>query len=284
MKLTLSEVTRDFINAKKAERLSPLTIKSYRWILQAFSDFIGSDTPFTSVDIRQIRAYMASLVDVSDKTAANHHICLSSLWSFAVADGIVDDHIVRKINIPKYTVHRIIPFTEKEIRKILAHCKFSRDKAIIFTLLDTGVRASELIGLRLADWRPGYLTVFGKGRKERMVPMSERTDRAISRQVRLGHPDHPLFANLITGEPMVYDTLRSLMDRLEDQAGVPDVHAHRFRHTFAITFLRNAGDIYTLQKILGHSTLEMVKTYLDIARSDITRAHEKASPVKVWGL
>jgi site-specific recombinase XerD len=102
--------------------------------------------------------------------------------------------------------------------------------------------------------------------------------------VRLGHPDHPLFANLLTGEPMVYDTLRSLMDRLQEQAGVHDVHAHRFRHTFAITFLRNGGDIYTLQKILGHSTLEMVKTYLDIAKSDIARAHEKASPVTNWGL
>jgi site-specific recombinase XerD len=223
-------------------------------------------------------------MNVSDKTAANHHICLSSLWSFALADGLTDDHIVRKINIPKYRIPRIIPFTEKEIRKILSVCKFSRDHAIVLTLLDTGARASELVGLRLADWRPGYLKVLGKGRKERAVPVSDRTDRAIARQVRLGHPDHPLFANLLTGEPMVYDTLRSLMDRLQEQAGVHDVHAHRFRHTFAITFLRNGGDIYTLQKILGHSTLEMVKTYLDIAKSDIARAHEKASPVTNWGL
>ena len=91
-----------------------------------------------------------------------------------------------------------------------------------------------------------------------------------------------LFANVIGGKPMNYYSLRSLMDRLEVNSNVPNVFAHRFRHTFAITFLRNGGDIYTLKRILGHSTLTMVQNYLDIVRSDVIQAHQKASPVLCW--
>lgn len=78
--------------------------------------------------------------------------------------------------------------------------------------------------------------------------------------------------------------LRKLMERIGIRADVPNCHPHRFRHTFAIQFLRNGGNIYTLQAMLGHTTLDMVKRYLAIAQMDLDRDHEKASPVKRWGL
>ena len=72
--------------------------------------------------------------------------------------------------------------------------------------------------------------------------------------------------------------------RVSQRAGVLKAHPHRFRHTFAINFLRNGGAIYSLQMILGYETLEMVKRYLAIAKSDIQAAHRRASPVKAWEL
>jgi site-specific recombinase XerD len=93
-----------------------------------------------------------------------------------------------------------------------------------------------------------------------------------------------LFACVISGHPMTGTTISSAMKRLEKYSGVVNVHCHRFRHTFAITYLRNGGDIYTLQKILGHSTLETVKIYLDIVRTDVETAHRNASPIMGWKL
>jgi integrase/recombinase XerD len=86
------------------------------------------------------------------------------------------------------------------------------------------------------------------------------------------------------GTPISRYALGRLISRLGTRAGVPGAHPHRFRHTFAIQLLRNAGNGYVLQTLLGHSTMEMVKVYLELAQQDLDESHNRASPVDNWGL
>lgn len=83
---------------------------------------------------------------------------------------------------------------------------------------------------------------------------------------------------------METNSIRCLLRRLGERASVKDVHSHRFRHTFAIEFMRNGGDVFSLQRLLGHSSLEMVRRYLTLADTDAKFSHEKASPADRWHL
>ncbi len=86
------------------------------------------------------------------------------------------------------------------------------------------------------------------------------------------------------GTPFDRNSLRKAIVRIGNRAGVRGANVHRFRHTFAINYLRNGGDPYSLQRLLGHSTMEMVKRYLAIAQADLERNHKLASPVDNWRL
>jgi len=80
------------------------------------------------------------------------------------------------------------------------------------------------------------------------------------------------------------NALRLLIVHLGKKAGIKHCHPHRFRHTFAITYLRSGGDVFTLQALLGHSTLDMVQHYARIAEIDVEQAHKRASPADNWRL
>jgi site-specific recombinase XerD len=169
----------------------------------------------------------------------------------------------------------------------LPHTK--RNKAIILTLLDTGIRASELCSIKVIDldFKNKQITVNGKGDKERVLEISSRTAQLIWRYLITRSSELPDKAPLFAGDfdlPLTRSGLLQLIKRIGKRAGVPNAHPHRFRHTFAINFLRNGGNIYALQELLGHSSLDMVKHYLALSNQDCAAVHRMASPVANWGL
>jgi integrase/recombinase XerD len=214
-----------------------------------------------------------------------------------------------KIPAPRHVAPVIIPFSQDELKLLLKACESNttkktdirvaytqkrktaaRDKAIILTLLDTGVRASELCRLQFGDCnlRTGELVIspFGSSIKSRprVVPLGASSRKALALYlIQRGNDKDALFRTC-NGDDMDRLGVLQVLVRLGKKAGVKDVHPHRFRHTFAIQFLRNGGDIFSLQKMLGHTTLDMVKHYLDLAQSDVEAAHKRASPADNWRL
>jgi len=197
------------------------------------------------------------------------------------------------VKIPR-PPRRVIPaFSQHQVQQLLAAVDFSkvegyRDYVIILTLLDTGLRVSELCSLRLSNlWlEDGVLKVTGKGNKERLVPIGRQIQRILWRYINRHRPE-PAMPNcdflFLTkdGRPLTKDRVEKIIGHYGKKAGLQGVRCspHTLRHTAAITFLRNGGDVFSLQRMLGHSSLEMTRRYCDIADIDLKKAHMTASPV-----
>ena len=288
--LTLSEAVDEFFVAKRAERLSENTLAGYSIILKRFLAFEGPDKPFHEITVNNIRAFLADYPG-KKKNVKNAWVALSSMWTWAAGDGLVSENIVHKIKPPEPEEMIISPLSHDEFQKLMNEVKatnknVARNQAMLLLMLDTGVRASELCGIKIGDIRGNTVRVFGKGSKEREIPISASTMRVLLDYLsirRKATVRSPLFA-VKGGGPFDRNTLLKWMTRLGDRAGVPNVHPHKLRHTFAINFLRNGGDAISLQHLLGHTSLDMVKLYVHMANDDLKVIHRRASPVENWEL
>jgi integrase/recombinase XerD len=231
---------------------------------------------------------------------------MRGFYNWAVELDLIKDRPDQKIKREKFESPQITPFSRDEIVKLIDGCQFTpvekqdgrkykmkrpnaeRDKAIILLLLDTGMRLGELTRLRLGDVNletgEVYVRPFQSGRKAkpRTLFMGTRTRQTVWKyiaKVQASTVDQSLQIFELKGP-----SIRLLVRRIGENVGVHNTHPHRFRHTFAITFLRNGGDVFTLQKLLGHATLDMTKRYLDLIKVDLENAHRKSSPVDNWRL
>jgi integrase/recombinase XerD len=197
------------------------------------------------------------------------------------------------MKIPKAPKKIIPTFGEEQLRQIFAAIDTTsptgwRDYAIILTLLDTGIRCSELTHLKLTEVNltSRLLKVWGKGSKERLVPIGAKVQKALWKYSARYRPEPatPRYEQIFLtrdGRPLTKDRLEALVERYGKKAGITGVRVspHTFRHTMAVTFLRNGGDVFSLQRILGHSQLEVVRGYVNLAQADISRVHRRNSPV-----
>jgi integrase/recombinase XerC len=157
---------------------------------------------------------------------------------------------------------------------------------MLVTFLDSGLRLSELIGLKPADAHldEGYLKVMGKGAKERIVPIGSLAQKTLQRyfyhfRAEPLNGDTDWFFLTLEGRPMTINAVKQIFSRVARKSGVKRLHAHLCRHTFAPNYLINGGDVLSLQQILGHSSLEMVRRYVSLASAHVRVQHRKFSPM-----
>lgn len=298
----LSKVIDGYLLSLNARHLSEHTIGDYTRTLHKFADYLVTDPSVHEITTQHIQLFLASHKTLSNKSLLNYYIGLSALWSWLVKEGLAGENIVRRITPPKAEKKEVVPLTEGEIRAIMSALNRSRvyqrdgqavdhalgsmerNRAIILLMLDTGLRASELCDLKIEDVDNRNNRIFvrmGKGMKERMLPFSPRTGQMIWRYLASRaetQPGDPLFVSKLN-RGLNRTKLAEMFASIGRRAGVPGFHPHRLRHTFAIMYLRNGGNAYTLQAMLGHSSLDMVKHYLKLAQTDLDTAHRRASPV-----
>jgi site-specific recombinase XerD len=224
---------------------------------------------------------------VNPRTVKDYHGHLRTLFRWIVAEGGLEASPMERIPVPIARADQVAPFTPGQVNALLAASKRSRnprrDEAILLFLLDTGVRASELCGLRLADVDIAgrRATVLGKGHKRRFVSFQRTTARTLWQYLNEDERDEsdPLFQSG-RGEPLTRSGLLQLFERLGKSARIATAHPHRLRHTFAVEFLRAGGNVFTLQQMLGHTSLHMTNRYVALAQADIENQHRQFSPVE----
>jgi integrase/recombinase XerD len=325
--LKASDAIAGFLNYKSAEGLAPVTVDGYGRDLRLWLEYQG-DLDIGLITSEQILRFLNYLRNdyvprritggndkkLTPKTVYNIYVSISSFCTWMSREFNLPTPMQ---NIPRPRVPEdppVEPFKREEIEALIKACDFcdeantrfrrkfimqrstaKRDKAILLTLLDTGLRASELCALRIGDvdQRSGRIQIRAgregkaKGGKGRVVYIGKSTRRFLWRYLTArddgNDEDAPLFMGKFN-RPINRDALRQLIKSLGEKTQIKKCHPHRFRHTFAITYLRSGGDLFTLKSLLGHGSLEMVERYVRLAQVDVEQAHRKASPADNWRL
>jgi site-specific recombinase XerD len=221
---------------------------------------------------------------------------LRSFSTWAHEEGYLEENIMRKLKLPKLPTTNPEPLSQDEIERILAvslddSSECLRNFSILMMFLDTGIRLDELTGLRISkiNFTIGEMTVFGKGSKERKVPIGLQAKKSLIEYIAKERPeprnpqdDDMVYLN-VDGYPITHGAVEKIFQRIKKKANVPKLHPHRCRHTFSVRYLANGGDAFSLQKILGHTSLEMTRKYVNLASDDIKEKHRRFSPMDNLG-
>jgi integrase/recombinase XerD len=300
----------------RTEGKSDNTIRIYTTALTTLRDFLEArqyPADVTEIGAPELREFILHLQQVrafehhpfnkpTDKGLSGYAVncymrAIRAFWSWLVREEIIMSSTFSRVRIPKPPKKVIATFSEEQLNATLraidtATSKGFRDWVMLLVLIDTGLRASELVGLTMGNVNldEGLLKVCGKGNKERVVPIGAKVQRAVWKYINRHRtqPANPIRPTLFlteSGRPMTTDRLRAIVEKYTGRAGVEGVRCspHTFRHTFAISYLRNGGDVFSLQRILGHSSLEIVRNYVNLAVADVKACHRRFSPADNMG-
>ncbi len=277
----LGRAVNSFLLDCEARNLTAGTLRFYWQRLATFLTFCEkhSVTDLTGITPGLLRAFIASFAKHSPYYQHQHARAVKTFCGFLVREGVLPVSPMAAVRMPMLPKDILEPFSPNDVAALLAVCESARDKAAILTLLDTGVRASELLALDVADYDAltGAIRVrHGKGRKLRTVFVGAHTRRAIGRYLAdrgsvaasaaLFAADH--------GGRLSFFGLQSLLGRLGRAAGIKPVGAHRFRRTFAIESLRAGMPLPQLAALMGHEGLAVLQRYLRLVTDDLQAAHD----------
>ena len=287
----------EFIQGVK--NVSPHTVNNYRRDIEQFLEFLRRLTPgdfaLSEVDTYLARRYLASLIgrEYSRKTVARHIAALRSYSRYLCREQIIESNPFIGIRTPKLE-RRLPQFLDvPEIDDLMKLPPLTllgrRDSAIMELLYGTGVRVSELTGISLQnlDLHEQYILVFGKGAKERIIPIGRMAVTALSSYLLESRPllykknaaaSDALFLNN-SGTPLSDRSVRRVLDKYVELLAVHKrVTPHTLRHSFATHLLDNGADLRSVQELLGHVSLKTTQIYTHVSSERLLSVYRNSHP------
>jgi len=280
-----------FIRYLEIERnASKHTFINYSVDLKSLSEFLKEE-PIEKVDYISLRRYLAHIKErnLSKVSIARKIASIRSFFKFLFREGIIKNNPASSLSTPKRDKHLPKFLDEKEIVILLESPDREsesglRDKAILETLYSTGIRVSELVGLNMEhiDQIGGVIKVYGKGKKERIVPIGERALQAIRDYLKKRRPvardAKALFFNR-SGGRLTDRSIRRMINKYITKASIQQkISPHTLRHSFATHMLDHGADLRSVQELLGHANLSTTQIYTHITTERLKSAYTKAHP------
>jgi len=298
--LSLSEMFERFMLYKETEGLTKRTLDDYYTHYNYLMDYVGEDLEAEQLNLDLFRGYIGYMLHDKESSPVTANVRIRTIRAFlryCFIEGWIEDPIHERFKPVKTKEDTLESFTPNEIKMLLqaiddTSYKGFRDKVIIYVLLDTMVRCSELIKIRRenVDLKGGTIQLEPhetKSKRARIVPLSSKTLRLLKEYMSITEDfeaEH-LFLTF-EGTQLSDRTIRCNLREWGDLAGVRNkrVSPHTFRHTGALFYILNGGDPFSLQKILGHSDMSMVRKYIQMTDTDVKRQHNVFSPInRVFG-
>jgi site-specific recombinase XerD len=279
----LTQLIEGFLLTCRVEGKSPNTVTFYKGILERFTWYINEFGvhEISPMAIRSFLGYIHSTERrwgsynsratkrVGQVTIQRYYTGLKAFFNWCVAEDYLNTSPMSTLKKPKAPKKVVKAVTPEDITKLLnalngRDFNSIRNKALLLMALDTGLRLSEITNLKLSDIRSEIITVLGKGSKQRIVRIGAKAQKAIWRYMTVRQQvDTGCDSIWVSrdGSALTVDGVHQMIVKLGKRLGI-SVSPHKLRHSFALYYLRNGGDVFTLQTLLGHSTLEIVKGYL----------------------
>jgi integrase/recombinase XerD len=299
----VKEAIKKFLNYLEVERgFSRNTIEAYENDLNQLVGFLeeeaakgGAIKPWTAFDRQSILSYLTNLKErrYAATTVARKVAAIKSFFSFLATEGLVKENPTRDVPSPRVGKSLPKPISITQARQLLeetekrATPEAKRDKAMLHLLYASGMRVSELVSLNMSDVDTdgGYVRCFGKGGKERLIPIHSQAVAALKEYISQGHPrlkagdgEEALFLNR-RGERLTRQGMWQILKGYAKAAklGV-DITPHTLRHSFATHMLSGGADLRSVQELLGHSNISTTQVYTHLTTEHIRRAYEKSHP------
>ncbi|HDZ90821.1 MAG TPA: site-specific tyrosine recombinase XerD [Deltaproteobacteria bacterium] len=289
------DLTDQFIDHLRLERgLSKNTIEAYSRDLSRLNRFLEeSDLSPLQVSRKEIRQYAGTLKrGLSARSVARNISATKMFFRFLTREGIIGENPARLLESPRLSRKLPEVLIMAEVERLLAQPDPStpagqRDQAMLELLYATGLRVSELVGLKVlnVNLESGYVRTLGKGSKERLVPMGTKALQAVRDYLSGGRPQLLRGANLphlflnFRGRPLTRQGFWKIIRKYGKQAGIKKgITPHSLRHSFASHLLESGADLRSVQVMLGHEDISTTQIYTHVTRKRLRELHSKCHP------